>query len=86
MTEKKEQLIGVKNTTSSDAARSSGTKHTATKEGTEKMVTTSDATLPSISVTKCWDSSTSSKAVSSFVRKFLVCIHLFICSLQQQMC
>ncbi|EFO25303.2 hypothetical protein LOAG_03184 [Loa loa] len=60
--EKKEQLIGVKNTTSSDAARSSGTKHTpATKEGTEKIGTASDTTLPSISVTKYLDSSACSK-------------------------
>ncbi|CAG9532724.1 unnamed protein product [Cercopithifilaria johnstoni] len=66
MSEKKEQLIGVKNTTSSDASRSSDTKHTpAIKEGTEKMGTTSDTTPPSISVTKYWDSSTPSKTASN---------------------
>lgn len=66
VSEKKEQLIGVKNTTSSDAARSLGTKQTpaTAKENTEKIGTTADATLPSISVTKCWDSSASSKTVS----------------------
>uniref|UniRef100_A0A0R3S2K2 C3H1-type domain-containing protein n=1 Tax=Elaeophora elaphi TaxID=1147741 RepID=A0A0R3S2K2_9BILA len=64
--EKKEQLIGVKNTTSSDAARSLGIKHTSsTKEGTEKVGTTSDATVPSISVTKYWNCPTSSKTASS---------------------
>uniref|UniRef100_A0A915Q3Y4 Hpc2-related domain-containing protein n=1 Tax=Setaria digitata TaxID=48799 RepID=A0A915Q3Y4_9BILA len=58
--EKKEQLIGVKNTTSSDAARSFGARQPAVKEGSEKSAT-SDATFSFVSVTKSRDCSTSSK-------------------------
>ncbi|KAK6100854.1 HPC2 and ubinuclein domain family protein [Brugia pahangi] len=63
--EKKEQLIGVKHTTSSDAARSLDKHNAAAKEGTEKVGTTSsDATAPSTSVKKCWDCSIPSKTAS----------------------
>ncbi|KAL4002143.1 HPC2 and ubinuclein domain family protein [Acanthocheilonema viteae] len=66
MSEKKEQLIGVKNATSSDAARSSSTKHTPIiKENTEKMGITSDASPPSVSTTKYWNSSSPSKTASN---------------------
>ncbi|KAM3724339.1 Ubinuclein-2 [Dirofilaria immitis] len=67
--ETKEQLIAVKNTTSSDAARSSDVKQppTTTKESNDKMGTTptTSDTFSSISVIKNQSSAVSSKAACS---------------------
>lgn len=67
--EKKEQLIGVKNMASSDASRLSDAKHTVVaKKGAQKTGSISDATLPSMFLTKYLDFSAASKTVNYFSR------------------